>query len=122
MYTISSILNDVDRGILAYNMIETYFSYRLVYFVNENGKGTKFCVDTSYGGLRTELENIIRGNLTTTNSVVISAVTVRKDGETISLLSRAYPFSFSGYFQQICEEKEKDNISGNYRTRRVQWC
>lgn len=122
MYTISNILNDVDGGILAHNMIETCFSYRIIYFVNENGKGTKFYVDTSYGGLRTAFENIIRGNLTTTNSIVISAVTVRKDGEIVSLLSRSYRFSLDGYFRQIVEEKEKEYKNINYERRCVNWC
>lgn len=121
MHTVSDIITDVQRGIAAYNMIETCFSYRIVYFVNENGKGIKFCVDTSYGGLREALENIVRGNLTTTNTVVVAAATARKNGETVSLLSRSYPFSLSGYFQQIVGEKEKD-INNNYGRRRVQWC
>lgn len=122
MYTVSSIVEDVDRGILANNMIENYFSYRIVYFVNENGKGTKFCVDTSYGGLRTVLENIIRGNLTTTNSIVISQTTTIKDGKCVYLQSRAYGFSLDEYFQQIVGEREKDNVNSNYRRRRANWC
>lgn len=121
MYTISDILTDIDRGILAHNMVETCFSYRIVYFVNENGKGTKFYVDTLYGGLRTALENIIRGNLATTNTVVISAITVLKDGKCVSLLSRAYGFNLNEYFQRICEAKEKGYIDNNYG-RRANWC
>lgn len=121
MYTVSSILNDVDRGIMAHNMIETCFSYRIVYFVNENGNGRKQYVDTPYGNLRRTLENIIRGNLSTTNSIVITAVTTRKNREIVSLLSRSYPFSMSGYFQQICDEKEKEYISSNYGRRRANW-
>lgn len=121
MFTISSILSDIDRGILANNMIEHAFSYRLVYFVNENGKGTKFCVDASFADLRGVLENIIKKNLTTTNAIVVSAVTVLKNGKAISLLSRAYPFSLSGYFEQIVGEKEKNYISNNYEKRRAQW-
>ena len=122
MFTISDILQDVNCGILAHNMIETCFSYRIVYFVNENGKGTKFYVDTSYAGLREELENIIRGNLSTTNTIVVAAVTTRRNGEVISLLNKAYPFSLGGYFQQICGEKEKEYINGNYIRRKAQWC
>lgn len=122
MHTVSNILADINRGILAYNMIETCFSYRIVYFVNENGKGTKLYVDTLYGGLRMALENIIRGNLTTTNSIVISAVTVRKDGEIVSLLSRSYGFSLDAYFRQIVEEKEKEYKNINYERRCVNWC
>ncbi len=122
MYTISNILSDIGSGTLANNMIETCFSYRIIYFVNENGKGKKFYVDTSYAGLREALENIIRENLSTTNTVVLAAITARKSGETVSLLSRSYPFSLGGYFQQICGEKEKDDINSNYGRKRAQWC
>lgn len=121
MYTITNIITDVQRGIAAYNMIETCFSYRIVYFVNENGKGTKFCVDTSYAGLWEELENIIRGNLSTTNTIVVAAVTTRRNGEVVSLLSRAYPFSLSGYFQKIVGEKEKEYKTVSYGRRRANW-
>lgn len=121
MFTVSNILVDVDCGILANNMVETCFSYRIVYFVNENGIGRKMYVNTSYENLRRSLENIIRGNLTTTNTVVISAVTTLKDGKCVSLLSRAYGFNLSEYFRKICAEKEKDNINSNYGRRKVQW-
>lgn len=122
MYTISSILNDVDRRILAHNMIETCFSYRLIYFVNSEHKGEKHYIDTRYDGLRMALENIIRGNLTTTNTVVISAVTTLKDGKCVSLLSRSYGFNLNEYFWKICEEKEKEYISNNYGRRKAYWC
>lgn len=120
MVTVSQMLIDIDRGIAAHNMIETCFWYRIIYFVNDENKGTKFRVDTSYDGLRESLENIIRDNLTTTNSLVIAEVTVRKDKQSISLLSKAYGFSLDGYFQKICEKKEKKYISDNYG-RRAQW-
>lgn len=113
MYTISNILQDVNRGILAHNMIENYFSYRIVYFINSGEKGEKRCIDVSYDGLRMALENIIRRNLTTTNTVVVAAVTVRKDGESVPLLSRAYAFSLDGYFKQISGEYTDRNRSGN---------
>lgn len=122
MVTISNILNDVNCGILAHNMIETCFSYRVVYFVNFEGKSEKHYVDTQYGGLRQTLENIIRGNLTTTNSVVVAAVTAKKSGETVSLLRKAYSFSLNEYFQKICETKKKEYISNNYGRRRANWC
>lgn len=112
MYTVSSILNDVDRGIMAHNMIENYFSYRVVYFINFENRSEKYCIDTRYDGLRETLENIIRRNLTTINTVVISAVTVRKNGESVSLLNRAYGFNLSEYFRQICEESMERNRSG----------
>lgn len=121
MFTVSNILSDVNRGILAHNMIETCFSYRLVYFINSESKSEKHYVDTQYDNLRKSLENIIRGNLTTTNTIVLAAVTTLKDGKCISLLSRAYGFNLSEYFQKLCGEKEKDNMNSNYRRRRVQW-
>jgi len=121
MHTISDILDDLNGGIAANNMIEDKFSYRIIYFVNENGTGKKYRVDTSYENLRQALENIIRGNLSTTNTIVLAAVTVRKNGEEVSLLGRAYAFSLDGYFQQICGEKEKEYISINNGRRRAQW-
>ena len=122
MYTISDIIMDINRGCMANNMVEDMFSYRIVFYINENGKGTKHYTDTSYENLRQVLENIIRENLTTTNTVVLAAVTVRKNGETVSLLSRAYGFNLGEYFRKICEEKEKESISSNYGSRRVNWC
>ena len=79
MYTISDILRDIDRGCTAHNMIEEKFSYRIVYFSNEQEKSTKHYLDTSYSGLRKALENIIRNNLSLTNSIVIAEITVRKN-------------------------------------------
>ena len=122
MYTVSNIVSDVDRGILAHNMIETCFTYRLVYFVNENGNGRKMYVDTSYENLRQSLENIIRNNLSVTNSIVISAVTVWKNREIVSLLSRSYGYSLDGYFRQIVGEKEKEYKNINYGRRCANWC
>lgn len=129
MYTISDILADINRGCIAHNLQEKCFSYRLIYFVNFGSKGEKHYIDVSYDGLRLELENIIRKNLSTTNSIVISAVTIWKNGEIVSLLSRSYGFCLSGYFEQIIGEKEKNinsnyrekNINNNYRRRQVQW-
>ena len=122
MVTISNIITDIQRGIVAHNMIEDKFSYRVVYYINDNGKGTKHYIDTSYENLRKSLEGIIRENLSTTNSVVISAVTVWKNGEVVSLLSRAYGFSLDGYFQQIVGEKEKEYKNVDYGRRRANWC
>lgn len=122
MFTISNILNDVDSGILAHNMMENMFSYRLVYFVNSVSGNKKYYVDASYDSLRATLENIIKKNLTTTNCIVIATVTTLKDGKCISLLSRSYAFSLNEYFQRICETKEKDNINSYYVRRRAQWC
>lgn len=113
MYTVSDIISDISRGIMAHNMIENYFSYRIVYFVNSEDKGGKHCIDVSYEGLRMALENIIRRNLTTTNTVVVAAVTVRKDGESVSLLSRAYAFSLEEYFRRISGECRNSGRNGN---------
>ena len=122
MYTITNILSDVNRGILAHNMIEDKFSYRIVFFVNDGNKGRKNYLDTSYGGLRAALENIIRENLTVTNGIVLAAITVRKNGKSVSLLSRAYGFNLNEYFQKLYGEKEKEHISYNYGRKMVQWC
>lgn len=108
MYTVSSIVEDVIRGCLSNNMAENRFSYRIIFFVNENGTGTKHYADTSYGDLRKTLENIIRGHLSITNSVVIAQMTALKDGKCVSLLSRSYSFSLDEYFRQIrgeCRER-----------------
>lgn len=121
MYTISNILQDINSGILAHNMVESEFSYRLVYFINSGNKGEKHYLDTPYGGLRAALENIIKNNLTVTNNVVIAQATVRKNSENVSLLSKAYSFSLGEYFQKVCESKEKDTNS-NYGRKRAQWC
>ncbi len=122
MYTLSDILNDVDHGIMAHNMIEDKFSYRTIFFVNEGDRSYKRYIDTSYENLRQSLENIIRGNLSTTNSIVIAQITTLKDEKCVSLLSRSYPFSLNGYFKQIAGSKEKEYMGNNYRRRRAQWC
>lgn len=122
MYTVSNILQDVDRGILSHNMAENMFSYRVVYFINFENKSEKHYIDTRYDSLRITLENIIRGNLTTTNSIVILQTTTIKDGKCVYLQSRAYGFSLDEYFHQIVGEREKDNVNSNYRRRRANWC
>lgn len=119
MYTISNIMDDINREILAHNMVEDYFSYRIVYFVNFENKGKKYYIDTSYGGLRAALENIIRENLSTTNSIVIAQTTVLKNRESICLQSRSYKFDLSGYFREIYKEERK-KISSSYEMRRIQ--
>ena len=101
MYTVSNILADIDRGCIANNMVEDKFSYRIVYFINENGIGKKHYVNTVYADSRKELENIIRNHLSLNNNVVIAQTTVRKNGESICLQSRAYSFSLEEYFKQI---------------------
>ena len=120
MHTVSDIIADINSGILANNMVENMFSYRIICFVNFEGKSKKYYVDTQYDGLRVALENFIRKNLTTTNCIVIATVTTLKDGKCISLLSKSYPFSLDGYFKQIVGKKEKEYISSSYGRRLAQ--
>lgn len=101
MYTISDILRDIDRGCMVYNMVENRFSYRVVYFVNDGNKGIKHYFDTSYSDLRKALENIIRNNLSLTNTVVIAETTTLMNSRCVCLQSRSYAFSLDGYFRQI---------------------
>ncbi len=122
MYTISDILSDIQRGVLAHNIVESCFSYRLLYSVNEGGMGRKCHADTSYDGLRETLENTIRGNLTMTNTVVVSAVTIQKNGEVIPLLNRPYSFSLDGYFQQITGEKNRGHRNSAHKRKKANWC
>lgn len=113
MFTISNILEDIDRGCVANNMVENMFSYRLVYFVNENGKGEKYYIDTPYSGLRKSLESIIRNHLSLTNSVVVAQTTALKNGKCVCLQSKSYSFSLDGYFRQISGEIGGRNRNGN---------
>lgn len=114
MFTISNILEDIDRGCAANNMVEDCFSYRIVFFVNENGKGEKYYIDTPYSGLRKSLESIIRNHLSLTNSVVVAQTTALKNGKCVCLQSKSYSFSLDGYFRQISGEGADRNRSGNY--------
>lgn len=113
MYTISNIIADIDRGCLSNNMVEDRFSYRIVFFVNENGKGTKHYIDTSYDNLRKSLEGIIRGHLSVTNNIVIAETTALKNGKCVSLLGRSYAFSLEGYFHQIYGRCKSDSENRN---------
>ena len=113
MYTISNIIADIDRGCLSNNMVEDRFSYRIIFFVNENGKGTKRYIDTSYDDLRKSLENIIREHLSVTNNIVIADTTALKNGKCVSLLSRSYLFSLEEYFHQIYGRCKSDNENRN---------
>ena len=116
MFTVSDIIADIDRGCKANNMQEDKFSYRIVFFVNESGRGTKHYMDTMYGGLRESLENIIRRNLSVTNHIVIAAVTVRKDGQSVCLHSKSYTLSLDDYFRQISGSRKRgrNDIYGGY--------
>lgn len=113
MYTVSDIVVDLNRGIMAHNMVEDKFSYRIIFYINENGAGTRHYIDTSYTGLRKTLENIIRKYLSVTNSVVMAEITVLKNGKCVCLLSRSYSFSLDGYFKQINGKYENNYKHGN---------
>ncbi len=111
MFTISDILQDIDRGCLSNNMVEDRFSYRIVFFVNENGRGTKHYIDSKYGDLRKSLESIIRGYLSVTNNIVIAETTALKNGRSVCLQSRAYSFSLDEYFRRLqgeCGENSRN--------------
>jgi len=114
MVTLTDILKEIDRGCMAHNMVEDKFSYRIVYFVNDGNRGKKFRVDTEYDGLRQSLENMIRKNLSLSNTIVLAAVTVRKDGKTVHLLSRSCKFDLREYFRWITGEKQKYTGSNRY--------
>lgn len=101
MYTISDILQDIDRGCLSNNMVEDRFSYRIIFFVNESGKGTKHYIDSKYVDLRKSLESIIREYLSVTNNIVIAETTALKNGRSVCLQSRSYSFSLDEYFRRL---------------------
>lgn len=108
MITISDILADIDRGCVANNMLESMFSYRIIYFVNEGNKGKKYLVDSRYEDLRKTLESIVRNNLSMTNNLVIAETTVLKEGKCICLQSKSYSFSLESYFRQISGENKRN--------------
>lgn len=113
MYTVSDIVQDISRGCVAHNMQEDRFSYRIIFFVNEDGSSSKHYIDTPYGGIRKALENIIRNNLTLSNSVVIAATTALIYGKSVCLQSKSFSFSLDGYFKQISGEYKDSNRNGN---------
>lgn len=123
MFTISNILQDIQRGIFANNMVENMFTYRIIYSVNErNGESTKHYLDTTYNDLWKTLKTIIRNNLSLANSVVVAQTTALKNRKYVCLQSRPYSFSLDGYFQKICDAKKKEYISNNNGRRRANWC
>lgn len=113
MYTISDIVNDINRGCTANNMVEDCFSYRIIFYINDGNQSFKHYIDTMYGGLRKTLENIVKENLSLTNSVVIAATTVRKGGQPVSLQSRSYGFSLDEYFRRLNGECGGNGRHGN---------
>lgn len=113
MYTVSDILQDIDRGCFANNMVEDMFQYRIVFYINEENNGKKCYLDSSYRDLRKSMEYIIRKYLSTTNSVVIAQTTVLKNGKCICLQGKAYAFCLDEYFRRIKGDKVSKN-SLNY--------
>ena len=119
MYTISDIVTDINRGCARNNMLEDKFSYRIIFYINEDGKGIKHYIDTRYSDLRRILESVIRKYLTLTNRVVISEIKVWKDGKCICLQSRPYSFSLDEYFNRLTGKsktgnKKRSNVYGRY--------
>jgi len=101
MYTVSDIITDINRGCMANNMVEDMFSYRIIFFVNDENKGSKHYIDTIYGDLRKSLESIVRNYLSLTNNIVIAQTTVLNNGKCVCLQSKSYSFSLDEYFKQI---------------------
>ena len=122
MFTISDIIADINRGCALNNMVEDSFSYRIIYFVNEGNKSSKYYVDTTYDGLRGSLENIVREHLSLTNRVVIAQTTVLKNGKCVCLQSRSFAFSLEEYFERIngecgTDSRRKNIINNRYAVR-----
>ena len=112
MYTVSDIVMDISRGCTANNLNEDRFRYRIIFFVNEGANGNKHYVDAPYSGLRKALEDILRDHLSLTNNIVIAETTVLKDGKSVCLQSRSYPFSLMGYFERISGEGREGSSKG----------
>lgn len=120
MFTVSDIVADINCGILANNMREEKFSYRIIFFVNEGKSGQKYYVDTTYSNMRKALEKIIRKHLSLTNNIVIAETTALKSGKCVCLQSRSYSFSLDRYFKQISGECGNSNgniVYGRYAVR-----
>lgn len=107
MYTVSDILEDINRGCMANNMIEEMFSYRIIFFVKDGSRGMKHYMDSRYADLLKTLESIVRNNLSLTNNLVIAETTVLKNGKCICLQSKSYSFSLESYFRQITGENRR---------------
>lgn len=122
MYTVSDILADINRGCMANNMVENMFSYRIIFYVNDGNRGTKYHIDSRYSDLRKTLENIIRSNLSLTNNLVIAETTALKNGRCICLQSKSYSFSLDSYFKQISGEyrgnRSENIMCGRYASMR----
>lgn len=107
MFTLTDILQDLNRGCMVHNLNEDKFTYRIVYFVNGECNRRKYYKDTTYRNLRYSLEHIVKENLGVENTVVLAAITTRKDGKTVQLLNRTYKFDLKEYFCWIIGEKRK---------------
>ena len=113
MFTISDVITDINRGCAINNMVEDCFSYRIIYFVNEGNRSSKHYIYTAYDGLRTSLENIIRGNISLTNNVVVAQTTVLMNGKCVCLQSRSFAFSLEEYFERLDGKCKDDSRRGN---------
>lgn len=86
---------------MANNMMEDRFSYRIIFFINDENRSKKYYIDTRYRDLRKSLESIIKNHLSLTNTIVIAETTVLKGGKCVYLQSRSYSFTLEEYFKQI---------------------
>lgn len=113
MFTISNIIADIDKGCARNNLNEECFSYRIMFFINEGGIGTKHYTDSTYEGLRKTLENIVRENISLTNSISIAQTTIQMNGRCVCLQSRSYSFNLDEYFQWITGKQKRRNAKHN---------
>ena len=91
-----------------------------MFCVHNGNKRTRKYVDTSYANLRNTLENIIRNNLSLTNTVMVENVTVRKNGKSVYLLNRKYSFNLEEYFQRVLGNGQNRNKRVAYRKHGMQ--
>lgn len=116
MFTITNIMEDISRHCAIHNMVENAFTYRIAYYVNEKNMRKKYYLDSSFENLRQTLEKVVRSSLSLTNNIVISNVTVKKNGKCVYLLSRPYKFCLDGYFRWITDQPKNRNLYGRYAT------
>lgn len=113
MFTISDIMADISRGCARNNLNENAFSYRIIYYTNERGVGTKHYENCSYDDLRKTLEAIVKNNLSLTNTLVIAQTTILLNGHCVCLQSRSYGFSLEEYFKQLTGRYRDGNKNRN---------
>lgn len=116
MYTVTDIIEDVRKGCLVNNIVESRVIYRITFYINEGHSGRKYYVNSSYRDLRKSLENIIRDNLTLTNNIVIAGTSALKNGKCVHLQSKSYAFSLEEYFRRVKGEyrSSRNNTYGRY--------